>query len=363
MALRLSQVCVEKDPEKIEQMKAYPFTDHFTVWLDGTAYEYGKFTLKKNELKNYSWIYQNGDVLLSGHRMYAYRDGELHFQGLLPFTIRYYYDFCCKKSLQDLAKYKEKYRAIEDGVVTNGCDLIGLKRLRYCNRAMDYTMPFALLAPKKPDAGEKLPLVVYLHGKGVGGETNFRPIVGEAFRVLAQVKKGRCIAVVPSIPRQSGYPTDLSETFPLVGKKGFDGIFSGLLDWLKEAYPIDDTRIYLIGTSNGACGVFSQIYLHPERYAAGIAMMGGAHIRDDLFEKLKHTPVWLVHSEDDPNVPIGQKDTFGGSDILYDGLQKVGNNNVRYTRYRKYGHRAFRFFLRKEKNWCDWLFRQKKNPE
>mgnify|MGYP002508458839 CR=1 FL=1 len=55
-------------------------------------------------------------------------------------------------------------------------------------------------------------------------------------------------------------------------------ILSRLLENLQNNYNIDDKRIYLIGVSNGAMGVWSQLYYHPNRYAAAIALMGCANI-------------------------------------------------------------------------------------
>lgn len=268
-------------------------------------------------------------------------------------------------SYKKAQKYKEKYKNISNGIVKNGCRIFGFERLRYCNNKMDYTMPFALYLPKHIQENEKLPLFIYLHGHTNGGEKNIYPFVSGGLRAFLSVKRKRCAVILPSIPKGYDYLTDLSDTNlnPGRGRTGFDGIFSGLFERIKNLYPIDEKRVYLMGSSDGGFGVLCQLYLHPERYAAGIPMMAAANDKGDFYRILKNKPIWFVHSENDKSVSIGKTNWLQGSDILYNNLIKAGNRNLKYTRYKKCGHRASQIFLFTEKNWCGWLFSQINDSE
>ncbi len=294
------------------------------------------------------------------HFIKAYRivDGKRKFVCInYPAIILYRMNVRC---YEDIRRFKEKYSDLKNGVVTNGCRIFGFKRFRYCNNTMAYTMPFAVYEPKNK-SGQKLPVLIYLHGRTNGGETNIIPFMecmGIIARKIKKLKrKNPCIMVVPSIPRCYGYDIKVKTE----DKTLFDAIFNELFPLLKEKYPIDENRVYLMGCSNGAGGTWSQIIKHPERYAAAIPMMGYSDADEDkYFEAIKDIPVWAVHAEDDDNVRIGKTEYgYGGSDILVEKLKAAGNGKVKYSRYKKYGHSVAKVFLKRE-NWCDWLFEQKK---
>lgn len=291
-------------------------------------------------------------------KVYRIDDGEQNYVCInYPARIFYRMNVRC---YDDIRRFKEKYSDLKNDIVSNGCKIFGFERFRYCNKDMVYTMPFAVYEPKNK-SGQKLPVLIYLHGKTNGGETNITPFtecMGIVARKIKKVKrKNPCIMVVPSIPRSYGYDIKVK----IEDNYLFDAIFNELFPLLKEKYPIDENRVYLMGCSNGAGGTWSQIIKHPERYAAAIPMMGYSDADEDkYFEAIKDVPVWAVHAEDDDNVLIG-KSEYGvdGSDILIEKLKAAGNGKVKYSRYKKYGHGVAKVFVKRE-NWCDWLFEQKK---
>lgn len=303
-------------------------------------------------------------VIQRKHDIYRYENGQAELIRHCRHTAEKRYEI--QKKIYDrcknkICRYKEKYKDLTDDIVVNRkINLLDFKRLRYCNNKLSFTLPFALYKPKK--IKEKLPLVVYLHGFTNGGESNVIPFTECLLLVLKlkmQMKKYPCMILVPSLPKVNEYVIRKDDNESSLN--GFDANFSGILKKLVEKENADERRIYLIGCSNGAAGTWSQLRLHPERYAAAIAMMGWSDdISEEFFESIKNVPVWAVHAEDDP-VSIGKfpdSDNYG-SDCLVEGLRKAGNSKVRYTRYTKYGHRAAEVFMRKE-NVVPWLFEQKK---
>lgn len=270
----------------------------------------------------------------------------------------------CQKKLQH---YKDKYAHVKDNIVKNRkIKIFGFKRLRYCNNKMNYTLPFAFYEPKKQE-GKKLPLIIYLHGSANGGESNIVPFIGGfpfVFRLLKNIKKNPCYILIPSIPLIESYITLCDNKPSSCNDTKFDGIFTSLFEKLKEKYPIDENRVYIVGSSDGAMGTYTQLELHKERYAAAIPMMGSILSNDKCFYKnAKDIPIWAVHAENDKNVPI-KSYTFlrdwDGTDVIVDRLKEKGNKNVQYTRYEKFGHSASFIFMLKE-NWIEWIFKQSKD--
>ncbi len=347
-------------PEEIEKLGKYPFKNVF-FYNNGTtkrAVVYTELTLKEiDALAEKEPIFRTG---WRGHRLYEYKDGKLKFQRLWYFTAKQNFN-SWKRCFEKVKLYKDKYASVDNDIVANRkTKILGFERLRYCNNEMHYTLPFAVYKPKKIQG--KLPLVIFLHGYTNGGEENLVPFT-QCFhfsnKIKRNMKKNPCIILVPSIPRYCHYCTLQKDDCE--NRKDFDGIFNGLFEKLKENYPIDEDRIYMVGSSNGAGGVWSQLRLHPDRYAAVIPMMGFSDVVDDeYFESIKDVAIWAVHAENDSAVKIGKnRDDCYGSDVIVEGLKKAGAAKLRYSRYKKFGHRVSGVFLHNE-DWYSWMFEQKR---
>lgn len=339
----------EFDSLKSDYIKKYKIFEHNGGKI---AFALAECKLKKGEELPRLFEYYQRFI-----KVYRMVDGERKFV-CINYPARMHYNMYVRW-FEDISRFKEKYSDLKNDIVSNGCKIFGFKRFRYCNKDMAYTMPFAVYEPKNK-SGQKLPVLIFLHGRTNGGETNIVPFT-ECMTVVKKIKKGKkknpCIMIVPSIPKSCGFDIRVKTD----DKTLFDAIFNELFPLLKEKYPIDENRVYLMGCSNGAGGTWSQIIKHPERYAAAIPMMGYSDADEDkYFEAIKDIPVWAVHAEDDDNVLIGKSD-YGvdGSDILVEKLKAAGNDKVKYSRYKKYGHSVAKVFVKRE-NWCDWLFEQKK---
>ena len=348
-------------PDELENLICEPVKDHFRVDFSGTERLYAYMELP---LKNVSALYEKDptlDTFWIGNAIFNYKDGKLKFQRLWHQTAKQNY-LSCKKTYEKIGFYKKKHSDLSDGIAVNRKrNFLGFERLRYCCDNTIYTMPFALYKPKRVHG--KLPLVIFLHGMGNGGESNIHPIAESLsliLRLRMQMKKNPCMILVPSLPKITGFPVSTNTEYG-DPKIGFENNFNGLFSRLIKEYPVDEDRVYIFGCSNGAGGVWSQLRLHPDRYAAAIPMMGFSEpMPDEYFEKLKDVAIWAVHASNDNNVKIGKiNDNLYGTDCLVDGLKKAGNKKLEYTRYNRYGHSAAGVFMRKE-NYIPWLFEQKR---
>lgn len=346
--------------EEIDKLSEKPFKRHVIT----------EYNNKKFGIGYYRFAYINADKFPEfdyfcwGNFAFHRSDGKTSFQGLCKYPPLLTY-FSYKRCYKNIQHYKEKYKNIENDIVVN-CKTkkFGMERLRYCNNKKAFTLPFALYSPDVIH-NEKYPLVIYLHGKGHGSENN-RCAISHAKHIIkkckSNIEKNPCFILVPSLPEYeifSGYPKDRenSDINPF-----FDGIFSELFETLCSRNPIDKNRIYIIGNSEGGGGVWTQLNLHPERYAAGIPMMGFTHNdTPGFYDSIKDIPVWAVHAANDTNVAIGRKNGSCGSDVIVKGIKSFGGSKIKYSRYNKFGHGVSDVFIRNE-DWHTWLFSQRKNP-
>lgn len=164
------------------------------------------------------------------------------------------------------------------------------------------TMPYGLLEPIRIDAGEKYPLVIFLHGAGERGTDNDNHLkhikILYSYNVL---DKYPSFVLAPQCPKQQvwsdfvyGKPFSTTPTRPMA-------LFIEILDQIMRDYPIDPSRVYVTGVSMGGFGTWDLMTRFPDRFAAAVPICGGGDER--VIEKIKHIPVWVFHGAEDDVVP------------------------------------------------------------
>ena len=151
----------------------------------------------------------------------------------------------------------------------------------------DWPMPYRLF---RPEAKDKLPLVVYLHGSGGQGEDNAKQlglgnIFGTRVWLLPENQKAHpCYVLVPQSNR--GWvrydPEKLKKNeYEMVPGPG-QGVSLSLevIDAVRHECPIDDRRIYVTGQSMGGAGTWNMIASRPGFFAAAVPCCGAAS-KDD----------------------------------------------------------------------------------
>lgn len=189
-----------------------------------------------------------------------------------------------------------------------------------------------LLFPPKGDQPAPHPLIIFLHGSGERGDD------------LELVKKW-------GLPRYAASGEVELPAFVAVPQCPDGEVWSALtdsldvlLDGLLSQHPIDPDRVYLTGFSLGGYGTWVWGSARPERFAA-LVPVGGSAWFDGLFERadlerLRSTPIWMVHGAADQAVSVS------GADEVAAALTSIGAN-FGYTRYPDATHggtsdRAFR---------------------
>lgn len=130
------------------------------------------------------------------------------------------------------------------------------------------------------------PVVMFLHGKSLCGN-NLSKV--RNYGCIDALTKGRTIDAIVVAPQTNGAwkPDKVMDVF----------------DWVKDHYPVDTNRYYVLGMSLGGYGTLDVTASYPDRIAAAMAMCGGASVSDLC--GLNEVPLWIIHGTADRAVPVG----------------------------------------------------------
>lgn len=217
-------------------------------------------------------------------------------------------------------------------------------------------LPYRLLKPMENKAGEKYPLVLFLHGAGERGTDNKAQLIhgSTLFTDKANRAKFPCFVLFPQCPPgkrwvEVDWGAKNSHTQPK-GPSEPMRLTHGLLEQLLKDQPIDEKRIYVMGLSMGGFGTWDFAARYPERIAAAVPICGGAD--DSTAPRLKDIPVWAFHGSADTVVWPQRSRT------MVEALRGL-KADVRYTEYEKVGHNSWAPAFR-EGELLAWMFAQKK---
>jgi predicted peptidase len=205
------------------------------------------------------------------------------------------------------------------------------------------SLKYSLFVPKDLQAGEKLPLVLCLHGSG--GNT-------EAARVLATPErqaKQRCIIMAPGCDVRTArwVPTPFRPT----EQRSLMTELIGALETVMREQPVDPDRVYVTGQSMGGVGTWGLLANEAARFAAAVPVCGIWQPEDA--SKMARVSVWAFHGEKDPTVPVE------GSRRMVAALKAAGAA-PRYTEFPGVGHNSWTAAYATEELWT-WLFAQKRS--
>ncbi len=155
--------------------------------------------------------------------------------------------------------------------------------------------------PKDVKAKEKLPVIVFLHGRSLSGHDLNRV---KRYGVLRAIERGKDLDAIVVAPQTSnGWDPDK---------------VINVLDEVLEDYPADRHRVYVCGMSMGGYGTLDVAGKYPDRFAAAVAICGGGTVSYAC--NLTQVPVWIQHGSADTAVPASE------SKKIYNAIKKCNKN-------------------------------------
>lgn len=179
-------------------------------------------------------------------------------------------------------------------------------------------------------AGDKAPLVVFLHGKSLSG---------------TDLNRVRRYGTLKAIER--GMPLNAYVLAPQTSNGWNPERIWRLVEWAKAHRSVDTNRIYVIGMSMGGYGTIDLSCAYSDRIAASMAICGGGNARS--YCGLCDMPLWILHGLADRAVPVR------ASDKVVAAMRRCGDvSRLRYTKLQGHTHSSIaRVLYRREA--YDWL--------
>lgn len=204
----------------------------------------------------------------------------------------------------------------------------------------DHDIDFQFFGPKR--VKEKLPLVIYLHGRNNDVLTPAEAPCGREFAKEDNFKERPCYLFVPQCPdSDKGWNGEIK-----------DNVFA-IIEDMQKNLPVDKDRIYLIGYSMGAYGTFRFLADEPKLFAAAVPIAGGGS--PSSAKEFKKVPTWIFHGEKDPTVPVEQ------SRQMHEALEDA-NGEVKYTEMPGEDHGiAHKVWTMPEVH--EWMFKQRRGEK
>ena len=181
---------------------------------------------------------------------------------------------------------------------------------------------YQIFVPYEHKSGEKLPVILFLHGSGetgTDGELQAKQGIGTAIR--KREKTFPFLTILPQSHKRN-WKADSED-----GKRAM-----AILDLIMKEYDGDPKRTYLTGLSMGGAGTWSVAMAYPERWAAIVPICGRGD--DSQAAKIAKIPCWDFHGDADTAVPVK-----GSRDMI--AALKAAGGEPKYTEYPGVGHESW----------------------
>ncbi|HSH60958.1 MAG TPA: PHB depolymerase family esterase [Acidimicrobiales bacterium] len=162
---------------------------------------------------------------------------------------------------------------------------------------------YRVYAPLAVDSGPPRALVMALHDASSNAET---------FREVTQFDRAAAAGnFVVVYPESMGITWNAGFCCGRAPEQGIDdlGFLNGVIDEMLTRYPIDPTRVYATGASNGAIMAYQLACEVPERIS-GVAAVGGTMVMDGCRPE-RPVDILAFHGTKDAHVPYHGGPTSG----------------------------------------------------
>ncbi len=159
------------------------------------------------------------------------------------------------------------------------------------------SLPYRLFQPTGVPTGQKVPLILFLHGMGERGTDNALQTYNLG-GLLDHTRSGQFASYIlaPQITTAQWFPSNssqMTEAMKLTLKALHDVIGNP---------NVDTSRIYVTGLSMGGMGTWDALRREPGTFAAAVPMSGGYETA--AAPQIKDIPVWAFHGDADTLVTV-----------------------------------------------------------
>lgn len=215
----------------------------------------------------------------------------------------------------------------------------------YVDRAFKYR----LYVPATTESGQRMPLIVWLHGMGDGGTDNawqLRWLERLVFRHHRWNRYPFFLLAVQCPPDNPAW----TRAGSAVRADDMINVAKEILEQTLRDDPIDPERVYLSGVSSGGTGCWQFATRYPE-YFASVAPFASGGGDNSQVDRLANIPIWAFHSKDDTGTKIrGVRETVRA-------LEAIGGN-VHLTEVDSDKHDCWSVTF--DRHLLDWMLSQRR---
>ena len=219
---------------------------------------------------------------------------------------------------------------------------------RYEHEAITFRLRF----PLKIIPGKKYPLILHLHGRGESNDDNIRQLahLQSSLDTITGKQSADCFILSPHCPSDN---KDWSLSFKTKDDKGDAPLIyvKEILDTVVETWPVDRSRISVMGVCSGANAAWDLASQYPDLFCALAATTISLPASPERLSVLKHLNFWLFNNDNDKTSRI---------EPLYEARDILKNMNASiYLTVRHDGHNSWTKAFRDDRI-ITWLAAQKK---
>lgn len=241
-------------------------------------------------------------------------------------NVKYYSCDCGKIFLDENAEYETTLSKVTVRSTT------GFDKRTFTDK--DYSLNYCVCKPQTIADGEKLPLILFLHGAGERGSDNQSQLKNAILKVNNSGNWAKSVIIAPQCPSNEQWVSTPWENGNYVqASLQISNALKATVALVKRYASldyIDEKRVYVIGLSMGGFGTWDILSRCPELFAAGVPICGGGPT--DKINVLKDIPIYAFHGTNDASVP------YTGTSEMYRAITSAGGNKMFFYTFSGAGH-------------------------
>jgi predicted peptidase len=237
-----------------------------------------------------------------------------------------------------------------------------VNRFKFITKSFEYkratdSLLYRLYVPKENLIKDKIPLVLVLHSLGECGSDNRKQLnwLSNEFLSGTTQKKYPSIVFMPQCPIGVQWVNTNFTKTPFghyvqsnIPESIQIKMIMAVISELKQKYPIDSRRIYVVGSSMGASGTWDILTRYPDVFSAAIIISGVSDTT--VASKIVHIPIRVYHGRHDNVAPVQLN-------INMTNAVNSAGGRCNLKIYENAGHNIGEMVI-KEPQLLDWLFSQ-----